>query len=68
MSCAVRTKMDYVQELGVDVTADLLLAYETAIRDHYLDAGPERIRAGLDAMTRVLEAHKAQYAVRPART
>ncbi len=60
MSCVLRTKTDYVGEVGVVVTADLLLAYDDAIRDHYAARDEERIRAGLEAMGRVLEAKKSQ--------
>jgi hypothetical protein len=57
MSCALRTKIDYVEELGVDISADLLLAYDNAVRDHYAAGEEKRIRAGLDATERALEAH-----------
>ena len=60
MSSVLRTKSDYVGEFGVVVTADLLLAYDNAVRDHYAARDEERIRAGLDAMGRALEAKKGQ--------
>ncbi len=51
--------MGYVEENGVTVTAELLIAYDNATRSHDHASDEERVRLGLEAMRRVLERHRA---------
>ncbi len=52
--------MGYVEDHGVTVTADLLIAYDDATRTHSHASDEERIRLGLDAMRRALERYRKE--------